>query len=242
MQDLKLGLKWPNDIYYDGKQKIGGVLVTTSITGSEVTAAVGCGLNLDNRRPTTCLNGIIQDHIENGQCLSLETLLAVTFNEFERLLDMLRRGALEPILDLYHRNWLHRSLNLSILYRLLPIKDKYKRYLLHSFILLLLFSSCLLILIPYWIAVYSGAQVEVRDNVQSGVTAARILSLDPQGFLLVRKEDGCIVSVHPDGNSFDMLNGLIVPKRSHWIVKWLVNWRRDHWRGLNFINIIIYTH
>jgi len=81
---------------------------------------------------------------------------------------MLRRGALEPILDLYHRNWLH-----------------------------------------------SGAQVEVRDNVQSGVTAARILSLDPQGFLLVRKEDGCIVSVHPDGNSFDMLNGLIVPKRSH---------------------------
>jgi len=164
-KDLKLGLKWPNDIYYDGKQKIGGVLVTTSIAGSEVTAAIGCGLNLDNRRPTTCLNRIIEDDADNAQCLSMETLLAVTFNEFERLLNMLHSGAIERFLDLYHRNWLH-----------------------------------------------SGVQVRVRQDSLSATTAARVLSLDQHGFLLVRKEDGSIVSVHPDGNSFDMLNGLIVPK------------------------------
>jgi len=108
-QDLKLGLKWPNDIYYAGKQKIGGVLVTTSIAGSEVTAAVGCGLNLDNRRPTTCLNRIIQDDTDEAQSLSLETLLAITLNEFERLLDMLHKGSLGSILNIYHQNWLHRS-------------------------------------------------------------------------------------------------------------------------------------
>ena len=165
LQDLKLGLKWPNDIYYNGRQKIGGVLVTTSIVGSEVTAAIGCGLNLDNARPTTCLNHIIQDYIDNGPCLSLEALLALTFNQFESLLDSVDRGALEQVLDLYHQNWLH-----------------------------------------------SNVQVEVREHAGKVVIPACILGLDQYGFLRVRKEDGCIVSVHPDGNSFDMLRGLIVPK------------------------------
>ena len=67
-------------------------------------------------------------------------------------------------------------------------------------------------LLSDWIVIDSGVQVRVRQDSLSATTAARVLSLDQHGFLLVRKEDGSIVSVHPDGNSFDMLNGLIVPK------------------------------
>ncbi|DAA32970.1 biotin--protein ligase isoform X1 [Bos taurus] len=42
---------------------------------------------------------------------------------------------------------------------------------------------------------------------------AWIAGLDDSGFLLVHQEDGDVVTVHPDGNSFDMLRNLIVPKQ-----------------------------
>jgi len=41
---------------------------------------------------------------------------------------------------------------------------------------------------------------------------ATIIGLDDHGFLRVRSEDGEILDVRPDGNSFDMLAGLIAPK------------------------------
>lgn len=42
--------------------------------------------------------------------------------------------------------------------------------------------------------------------------AATIIGLDDYGFLKVRGERGEIFSVQPDGNTFDMLSGLIAPK------------------------------
>lgn len=41
---------------------------------------------------------------------------------------------------------------------------------------------------------------------------ATVIGLDDNGFLRVRSEDGEILDVRPDGNSFDMLAGLIAPK------------------------------
>lgn len=40
-----------------------------------------------------------------------------------------------------------------------------------------------------------------------------IVGLDDSGFLQVHQEGGQVVTVHPDGNSFDMLRNLIVPKQ-----------------------------
>lgn len=39
-----------------------------------------------------------------------------------------------------------------------------------------------------------------------------VVDVDNFGFLRVRGQDGMLFSVHPDGNSFDMLQGLVVPK------------------------------
>lgn len=39
-----------------------------------------------------------------------------------------------------------------------------------------------------------------------------VIGLDDNGFLRVRSENGEILDVRPDGNSFDMLAGLIAPK------------------------------
>lgn len=43
---------------------------------------------------------------------------------------------------------------------------------------------------------------------------AKIIGIDDFGFLSVRSEEGFIFSVRPDGNTFDMLNGLIAPKQT----------------------------
>ncbi|XP_027557547.1 biotin--protein ligase isoform X2 [Neopelma chrysocephalum] len=59
----------------------------------------------------------------------------------------------------------------------------------------------------YW--VHSGKQVRLRS--EDGPTAW-IVGIDDYGYLQVHQEGKGIQSVHPDGNSFDMLRNLIVPK------------------------------
>ena len=64
----------------------------------------------------------------------------------------------------------------------------------------------------YWL--HGEQEVSLKDPGGS-VTRGVVKSLDPEGFLAVQLiPDGKIVSVHPDGNSFDMMQGLIQPKMS----------------------------
>ena len=60
----------------------------------------------------------------------------------------------------------------------------------------------------YWLHGKQSVQVKSDNGV---VKEGKIMSLDGDGFLLVELENK-LVSVHPDGNSFDMLQGLIFPK------------------------------
>ncbi|KAG8450179.1 hypothetical protein GDO86_002713 [Hymenochirus boettgeri] len=60
----------------------------------------------------------------------------------------------------------------------------------------------------YWL--HSGSQVRLGGE---GGPLAWIVGVDDSGFLQVLQEGKEIVSVHPDGNSFDMLRNLIVPKK-----------------------------
>jgi BirA family biotin operon repressor/biotin-[acetyl-CoA-carboxylase] ligase len=47
--DPKLKLKWPNDLYY-GDQKMGGVLIENSLSGSKIqSSVVGIGLNINQQ-------------------------------------------------------------------------------------------------------------------------------------------------------------------------------------------------
>ncbi|XP_046437557.1 biotin--protein ligase-like isoform X1 [Daphnia pulex] len=167
--ELQLGVKWPNDVYHQDvsrkmSTKIGGVLVTTSIMGSIVMAAIGCGVNLNNQRPTLCLNDLIRQ-VGETRPLSLEHFLAAVFNQLENLVDSISCGRLNQVLALYHQHWLHSK----------------------------------------------GTEVTVLTADDETVTA-QILGIDEHGFLRVQPREGPSITVHPDGNSFDMLNGLLVPK------------------------------
>ncbi|KAM5281773.1 biotin--protein ligase isoform 2-T2 [Ctenodactylus gundi] len=59
----------------------------------------------------------------------------------------------------------------------------------------------------YWI--HSGQRVRLGSAEGPEVW---IVGLDDSGYLQVHQEDSGVVTVHPDGNSFDMLRNLILPK------------------------------
>ncbi|NXT01439.1 BPL1 ligase, partial [Jacana jacana] len=59
----------------------------------------------------------------------------------------------------------------------------------------------------YW--VHSGKQVRLHNEEGP---MAWIVGIDDYGFLQVHEEGKGVESVHPDGNSFDMLRNLIIPK------------------------------
>ncbi|CAG9814996.1 unnamed protein product [Phaedon cochleariae] len=61
----------------------------------------------------------------------------------------------------------------------------------------------------YWLHNDSEVMVTTKDGKSEKV---RIVGIDDYGFLRVRTPTGKITTVHSDGNTFDMLKGLIFPK------------------------------
>lgn len=115
-QNLNIGLKWPNDIYANGRSKIGGLIVSTQITGNLAVCNVGVGLNLANAKPTVCINDLIREHNAAAGAgaggpmplLQYERLLALIFTELERLFDGCQANGVQELYELYDRLWLHR--------------------------------------------------------------------------------------------------------------------------------------
>lgn len=104
-------MKWPNDIYAYGINKLGGLCLHSYLT-DEVTINIGCGINLDNEKPTVCLNGMIREYNKaNRQQLPLlkyEEFLAMIFNEIEQQLIQAESGDFDAFYKLYYSLWLHR--------------------------------------------------------------------------------------------------------------------------------------
>lgn len=167
LEDLDLGLKWPNDIYA-GSLKIGGLFVTSVLSNTSAICNIGCGFNLNNKLPTLCLNDMIEELAKQSgrkiEKLSFEKYFALVFTELERLLYFVETGHQGKVIELYYKYWLH-----------------------------------------------GGSQVDIigPDGISQQVT---IIGIDEFGFLKVQGNDKTEFSVQPDGNSFDMLAGLIAPK------------------------------
>uniref|UniRef100_A0A3Q4GH33 Holocarboxylase synthetase (biotin-(proprionyl-CoA-carboxylase (ATP-hydrolysing)) ligase) n=1 Tax=Neolamprologus brichardi TaxID=32507 RepID=A0A3Q4GH33_NEOBR len=111
-QDIDLRVKWPNDIYYGNRMKLGGVLVTSTVLGSTFHLLIGCGFNVTNSNPTVCINDLIQSYNLQHSCslqpLSCAQLIARTVNCLEALIDNFQQGGPESVLPTYYKRWLHR--------------------------------------------------------------------------------------------------------------------------------------
>ncbi|XP_046847974.1 biotin--protein ligase-like [Xenia sp. Carnegie-2017] len=100
-QDLNLRIKWPNDIYFGNKTKIGGVLVNSIIQGRCLWAVI-----VSKLRPTTCINEIIEQH-KLLKKISKEELLARILNKMEELVEDFQLNGPEMFLQKYYSRWLH---------------------------------------------------------------------------------------------------------------------------------------
>ncbi|XP_049606377.1 biotin--protein ligase isoform X1 [Syngnathus scovelli] len=166
-EDIDLRVKWPNDIYYGRRLKLGGVLVTSTVMGSTFHLLIGCGFNVSNSNPTVCINDLIQQYnIEHNcklQALNCAQLIARTVSCLEAFIEGFQRHGAEAILPVYYKRWLH-----------------------------------------------SGSLVHLWS--ENG-PEAEVVGLDSNGFLQVHSTTQGIISVEPDGNSFDMLKNLVVIKQ-----------------------------
>ncbi|XP_025067832.1 biotin--protein ligase isoform X2 [Alligator sinensis] len=166
-QDIDLRVKWPNDIYYSDLMKLGGVLVTSTLTGKTFHILIGFGFNVNNSNPTICINDLIKEHNKKYgtklKCLTTDYLIAKSVTVLERLIDTFQEKGPNGVLPLYYKYWVH-----------------------------------------------SGKQVRLQSEEGP---IAWIVGIDDCGFLQVHEEGKGVESVHPDGNSFDMLRNLIIPKQ-----------------------------
>ena len=65
-----------------------------------VSYLLGIGLNIDNAKPTTCLNAVLQEGGSTSNQLTREDILAAFFNQFEELFNVfLNKGA--PLTYMY---------------------------------------------------------------------------------------------------------------------------------------------
>ncbi|XP_076445660.1 uncharacterized protein LOC143283340 [Babylonia areolata] len=117
-QDLDLRLKWPNDIYFGNKTKLGGVLVNSTMMGNTMHATVGCGVNVSNNQPTVCINSIIQDynqaHGSSLKPLTTSEVLAHIVSALETLVAQFQEKGHQDFCQLYYKYWLHSGARVKV--------------------------------------------------------------------------------------------------------------------------------
>ncbi|CAL9040169.1 unnamed protein product [Musa banksii] len=106
LPQLDIRIKWPNDLYLNGL-KVGGILCTSTYRSKHFNVCAGIGLNLDNEKPTTCLNAVLQEINSGSLCLRREDILASFFNKFENLFEVFLDQGFQSLEELYYKTWLH---------------------------------------------------------------------------------------------------------------------------------------
>ncbi|XP_015571534.2 biotin--protein ligase 2 isoform X1 [Ricinus communis] len=103
---LDVKIKWPNDLYLNGL-KVGGILCTSTYKSKKFNVSAGIGLNVDNEKPTTCLNAVQRELSPAASQLRREEILTAFFNKFESLYDLFLNQGFQSLEELYYRTWLH---------------------------------------------------------------------------------------------------------------------------------------
>ncbi|KAK9271365.1 hypothetical protein L1049_026955 [Liquidambar formosana] len=103
---LNVKIKWPNDLYLNGL-KVGGILSTSTYKSKKFNVSAGIGLNIDNEKPTTCLNAALRELSSGVYQFRREDIIAAFFNKFENFFHLFINEGFQTLEDLYCRTWLH---------------------------------------------------------------------------------------------------------------------------------------
>lgn len=58
---IDINIKWPNDVYVNKKTKICGILCQSVYTNGMFDITSGIGINVSNRKPTTCIEQEVKE-------------------------------------------------------------------------------------------------------------------------------------------------------------------------------------
>lgn len=103
--DIGIRIKWPNDIYWNNI-KVGGILCHSTFNSKYFDVTVGCGLNVDNAYPTTCIKNILS---KEDFSLERHDILASFSNRFPRAMQLFRLHGFIPFRKEYYKYWLHSN-------------------------------------------------------------------------------------------------------------------------------------
>mmetsp|Transcript_17188 Transcript_17188/g.37374 ORF Transcript_17188/g.37374 Transcript_17188/m.37374 type:complete len:363 (-) Transcript_17188:367-1455(-) len=178
-------IKWPNDVY-SGNDKIGGVICesTYDMDTKKFIVTLGCGINVANQMPTTCVQTMVKERaaqlsksssgVQRPRTMSLpplpgrEAVLGAIMTQMERNLDTFQEEGFAALKPQYLQHWMHSHTTVS-----LTEADK------------------------------RGTRVKV---------ALVIKGLTQSGYLLAEDQAGQKYELHPDGNSLDFFSGLVRKK------------------------------
>ncbi|KAJ1551160.1 biotin holocarboxylase synthetase [Nowakowskiella sp. JEL0078] len=189
---LPIFLKWPNDIYArispgnEGLLKIGGILVNSSYQNGVFSLVLGCGINITNTRPTLSINDLIKLH--NSELKGSDVILEPLSVE----------ETLTRILTTF-----------EVMYRKFisdcgsdPSKP-FRRFADDYY--------------DVWLHRDQHVSITESTSVTGELQYAVIVGLDNSGMLAAEITSygpslGSRILLQPDGNSFDMMQGLIKRK------------------------------
>jgi BirA family transcriptional regulator, biotin operon repressor / biotin---[acetyl-CoA-carboxylase] ligase len=100
---LRVALKWPNDVQLNGR-KLAGILGQSTMLGTQSVSVVGVGINVGTRRediPAEFRERSTSLLAETGELLEREVLLAEMLNSWESVFDLLQ----ERRFDELERRW-----------------------------------------------------------------------------------------------------------------------------------------
>ncbi|KAK8861576.1 biotin-[acetyl-CoA-carboxylase] ligase [Kwoniella newhampshirensis] len=227
--DGRLGvrIKWPNDIYAEvegvggtevgsgkkGKAKLGGILVNTNFVGGKWRIVVGCGINVLNALPTTSLSqlhGLLAAKTSSSSpskplpaAPTMEGTFAKIMTAFDSKWEQfIEEKGFKGFMDEYHGRWLHSGQEVTLtttephtrlrilsitpdhgLLRCIPIGERAK-------------------------STSSGLTQLYGRNVDSGEDDRTVSSSNRGGAARTTE----FVDLQPDGNSFDLMSGMIKRK------------------------------
>ncbi|WFD00050.1 hypothetical protein MYAM1_002796 [Malassezia yamatoensis] len=130
----RIRIKWPNDIYaevrddfpgcvrrqIDGTErrfvKIGGILVNAIYTQNQFDLVLGCGVNVLNFQPTSCIQQVVDDFSTSPMKITQEMCAAAIFTALERILSTFEANKYEftPFSAAYRAAWLHDDQEISL--------------------------------------------------------------------------------------------------------------------------------
>ncbi|WWC87886.1 biotin-[acetyl-CoA-carboxylase] ligase [Kwoniella dendrophila CBS 6074] len=230
-EDGKLGvrIKWPNDIYAEvegvggteigsgkkGKAKLGGILVNTNFVGGKWRIVVGCGINVLNALPTTSLSQLhsllaakISSTASNKALPTpptMEGTFAKIMNSFDSKWEQfIEEKGFKGFMDEYHGRWLHSGQEVTLTttephtpLRILSITPD------HGLL------RCIPIKSKSAAGTSNGLTPLYNRNVDNSEDRYNPSSSSSSSSNSSKTE---FVDLQPDGNSFDLMSGLIKRK------------------------------